>query len=286
MNQIGNHRLRPTKIFKEEHMKLKGKIAIVTGGARGIGKACAKALAAEGASVAINDLHAGPDLEGVIKAIEDNRGRAMAIPGDISVRAQVETITDKVVSEFGRVDILVNNAGVIKQVGVMEATDSDWNWMFGINVNGAFYCTQTAARQMIKQGEGGRIINVSSMTAHMGVGVAPYSATKGAVDSFTRACAFELAPHGIRVNSVAPGHCDTPLNYEYNTPALLRAFGKRVALGRIARPDDVAAAVVFFALPESEYITGESLLVDGGQVKVGYLPLEYEEEAEKRGSGN
>lgn len=267
-------------------MKLKGRVAIVTGGARGIGKACAKALAAEGASVAINGLHAGPDLEGVVRAIEDHGGKAIATPADISVREQVEAMTEKVVSDLGRIDILVNNAGVIKHVGVMEATDSDWGWMFSVNVNGVFYCTQAVARQMIKQGEGGRIINVSSMTAHMGVGVAPYSATKGAVDAFTRACAFELAPHGIRVNSVAPGHCDTPLNYEYNTPALLRAFGKRIALGRIARPDDVAAAVVFFALPENEYITGESLLVDGGQVKVGYLPLEYEEEAEKRGNGN
>jgi NAD(P)-dependent dehydrogenase (short-subunit alcohol dehydrogenase family) len=267
-------------------MKLTGKVAIVTGGARGIGEACAKALAAEGAGVAINDLHGGPDLEGVIKAIEDNRGRAIALPGDISVRGQVEAFTEKVISKFGRIDILVHNAGVIKHVGVMEATESDWDWMFSVNVNGLFYCTQAAARQMIKQGDGGRIINVSSMTAHMGVGVAPYSATKGAVDAFTRACASELAPHGIRVNSVAPGHCDTPLNYEYNTPALLRAFSKRIALGRIARPEDVAAAVVFFAVPESEYITGESLLVDGGNVKVGYLPLEYEEEAERRGNGN
>lgn len=268
-------------------MKLEGKVAIVTGGGRGIGEACAKALSAEGATVAVNDLPGSPDLEGVVRAIGDKGGKALAAPADISVRDEAEAMIGRVVLELGRLDILVNNAGVIKHLALLETTDSDWDWMFNVNVKGVFYCSQLAARQMIKQGEGGRIINVTSMTAHAGVGVACYSATKGAVDAFTRACAFELAPHGIRVNSVAPGHCDTPLNYAFNTPALLRAFSKRIALGRIARPEDVAAAVLFFALPESEYITGESLLVDGGNVKIGYLPVEYEEEAERsRGSGS
>lgn len=262
-------------------MKLKGKVAIVTGGGRGIGEACAYALSGEGGTVAVVDLP-GTGLEGTVKAIQDKGGTAMAVPTDISSRERVEGMAGKVVSEYGRIDILVNNAGVIRHVGLIETKDSDWDWMFGVNVRGTFLCTQLVAQQMIKQGGGGRIINLTSMTAHMGVGVAAYSASKGAVDAFTRACAFELAPYGIRVNSVAPGHCDTPLNYGVNTPALLRAFNKRIALGRIARPQDVAAAVLFFALPESEYITGESLLVDGGNVKVGYMPIEYEEAAEKK----
>jgi NAD(P)-dependent dehydrogenase (short-subunit alcohol dehydrogenase family) len=262
-------------------MKLNGKVAVVTGGGRGIGEACANLISAEGARVTVVDLP-GANAEATVKSICDHGRSALAVPADISSREQVERMVEQVVSEFGRIDILVNNAGVIRHVGLLETSDSDWDLMLRVNTTGTFLCTQAVANQMVKQGQGGRIINVTSMTAHMGVGVAAYSATKGAVDAFTRACAFELAPYGIRVNSVAPGHCDTPLNYGVNTPALIRAFNKRIALGRIARPQDVAAAVLFFALPESEYITGESLLVDGGNVKVGYMPLEYEEAAEKK----
>ncbi len=261
-------------------VSLSGKVALVTGACRGMGRTTALLMAQEGADLVLADIRPPEETAAEVRNVGR---RALSLTCDITKAEQVNEAVARAVAEFERIDILANVAGVIFHVDMLETTERQWDTMFDVNIKGMFHTTQAVARQMVKQGTGGKIVNVSSMTAQAGVGVPAYSASKGAVDGFTRACAFELAKHRIQVNAVAPGHCDTPMNDGVNTPVLLSAMNHRIAMGRIAQPQDVAAAIVFLASGACSYTTGEVLLVDGGNVTVGYLPTEYEAELEKMG---
>jgi D-sorbitol dehydrogenase (acceptor) len=255
-------------------MKLDGKVAIVTGGAQGMGRAISLRFAREGANVIVSDLN----LEGadsVVREIAVEGARALAVAVDVRDQQQVQAMVDAAVEHFGGLDILVNNAGVGKIIPFLETTDADWDFMFDINCKGLLRCSQAAAKQMIGQARGGKIVNLASQAGRRGEAlVLAYCASKACVISMTQSMALALAPHGINVNAIAPGIVDTPfwdevdkqfatlLNMEVGEPK--RTFVKSIPLGRIEQPDDVTGAVVFLASTESDYITQQTLNVDGG----------------------
>ena len=226
---------------------LSGKRAVVTGSASGIGRATAEALAAAGARVAGLDL-AESDCE-------------VSIVGDTSRVEDVERAADA----LGGVDIWVNNAARLFVRPVVETTDEEWHGLLGANLHGYFYGCRAAARRMLAQGTGGRIVNVTSAVNTQAVAdLAAYGAAKGAILSMTQALALELAPAGITVNAVAPGATDTALNADAYTPEVRRTYEARIPLGRIGTPEEVADVIVFVASDAARYMTGQELLVDGG----------------------
>jgi len=247
-------------------MKLLNKTAIITGSRRGIGKAIALALAKEGASVVISDV-SQEDCQKVATEIQNAGGKAVAIKCDISSKAEILSMVDKVISEFGRVDILVNNAaiGVIKPF--VRLTEEDWDCIFAVNLRGAFLCSQAVAKNMIKCG-GGRIINISSVASGDGGGAPPlmtsYVASKGGLKSLSQAMAVELAAFGINVNVICPGTIDSGA-----VPDSMKARSlKTVPQGRLGRPEEIASAVTFLASPDADYINGSVIIVDGGASRV------------------
>lgn len=253
-------------------MKLQGKVAIVTGGAQGMGRAIALRYAREGASVVVADLN-GAGAEAVAKEIAGGKGAGVQV--DVRDQEQVQRMVDTAVDTFGGLDILVNNAGVIKIIPFLETTETDWDWMFGINCKGLLWCSQAAARRMIDQGRGGKIINLASQAGRRGESlVLAYCASKACVISMTQSMALALAEHKINVNAIAPGIVDTPLweevdrqfakllNMEVGEPK--RTFVKSIPLGRIEQPDDVTGAALFLASSDADYITQQTLNVDGG----------------------
>jgi 3-oxoacyl-[acyl-carrier protein] reductase len=241
--------------------KLEGKIALITGGSRGIGAAIAKRLAADGASVVITyakDVKAASDVVG---AIERAGGKAVAIQAEATDPEAVKSAVEKTAKTFGRIDVLVNNAGTAIPKPFEETTLDDMDRMIGINIRGTLVATQAALRHMQS---GGRIISIGSCVGErdMTPGLAAYAATKGAVKMFTQGLAREVGHRGITVNNVQPGPIDTDLNpadAEWATPQIANT-----ALGRFGSVDEVAALVAFVAGPESSYITGANLTVDGG----------------------
>jgi len=251
-----------------------GKSAIVTGGAIGIGKAIAYRLAEAGASVLIADIDL-KSANNTIKEIRRAGGKADAIKADASSIADAKRVIEEAVQAFGRLDILVNNAGIYPASSVLDMSEKIWDKVLSVNLKGVFFCSQAAARQMIKAGHGGKIVNVASLEAlHPVMLHAHYDASKGGVVMATKALALELAPYGILVNAVAPGVIWTPgleqLLPAYYEPAgqtieqLKAGFMPRIALGRMGEPDDIAKVVLFLASAASEYITGELVVVDGG----------------------
>lgn len=255
-------------------MRLEGKVAIVTGGAQGIGRASALRFAGEGAKVVIADLQE----DGAI-AVADEIGRlggeAMGMAVDVRNREQVQTVVDATVERFGSVNILMNNAGVIRITPFLEIEEEEWDLLFDVNCKGLLWFAQAAARQMIKQGRGGKIINVASQAGRRGESlVLAYCASKAAVISMTQSMALALAPHRINANAIAPGIVDTPLwesndrrfaellGMEIGEPK--RTFVATIPLGRIEQPEDVAGMAAFLASPDSDYITQQCYNVDGG----------------------
>lgn len=234
---------------------LDGQIALVTGGARGIGKAIAERLAGHGARVAIVD--------------HETSGLKDAFAADVTVRAQVAEAVQSVVTRFGKITILVNNAAVGKTVPFLDITDEDWTRIISVNLTGYFIVGQEVARHMTGTG-GGRIVNVASLAAHTANdGQAAYAASKAGVVALTRAMAFELAPKGILVNAVSPGPIDTDLARSMLTPATRKAREDRIPQGRLGTPHEVAAAVAFLAAPDASYVNGAVLVVDGGLLMAG-----------------
>lgn len=240
---------------------LKDKVALITGASRGIGAAIAKRLAAEGAKVAITYARGADAAASVVKAIEKAGGKAVAIQADAANAEAVRNAVTRTFETFSRLDILVNNAGTCIPVKVEETTLADFDLVFAINVRGTFVATQAALKYMKS---GARIINIGSCVGERVLipGMAPYSATKGAIKMFTQGLARELGARGITVNNVQPGPIDTDLN-----PAAGEwATGQKAVLplGRYGHVDEVAALVAFVAGPESSFITGANLTVDGG----------------------
>ena len=252
-------------------MKLQDKVAIVTGGAQGIGEAIVRAFAAEGARVVIADV-AQDKAGSLAQEIGDN---ALAVRLDVRDPASIDATVKAAVERFGGIDILVNNAAVFDMQPLLEATEASFDRQFAINVKGLFFTLQAVAKQMVEQGRGGKIINMSSQAGRRGEPLLPvYCAPKAAVISLTQSFGLDLIKHGIYVNSIAPGVVDTPMWDEvdalfakYEGLAIgqkKREVGEAVPLGRMGRPEDYGAPSVFLASSDSDYIVAQTLNVDGG----------------------
>jgi 2-deoxy-D-gluconate 3-dehydrogenase len=252
-------------------LNLQGKVAIVTGGAQGIGRGIVETLSAAGAHVVIADCNHA-EAQTVAAALQRQSRASLAIETDVADEAAVRELVRRVVEQCKRIDILVNNAGIYPMRTLRELDAATWDRTLGVNLRGAYLCTRFAAEQMISSGAGGRIINISTInTARTYVGMAHYDASKGGLNAFTKAAALEYAPFGITVNAVAPGGVKTPGSLAVRTQlgqgspeAADAAFAQRIPLGRWAEPEDIGRAVWFLASRAADYITGQILYVDGG----------------------
>jgi glucose 1-dehydrogenase len=248
-------------------MRLANKVALVTGAGSGIGEAIAMRFAAEGAKVVINyhpgGKHPGTEVQAKIAARGHN---AIAIPANVDRRDEVEKMLQEVVAQFGRLDIAVSNAGIETKKPFVEVTDEEWNKVLGVNLYGAFLVSQVAARQMVRQGQGGKLIFISSVHEDVPfAGFASYCASKGAIRMLMRNLALELAPHKINANNIAPGAIATPINQAtLADPEARRQAVEQIPWGRFGNPEEVAALAVFLASEESEYVTGSTYYIDGG----------------------
>lgn len=257
-------------------VRLKHRTIVVTGAARGIGAGIAKAMAAEGASLVVADLNLD-EAEGVASQIRDDGGRAVAVEVDVTERDQVAAIIERAVEEFGQLDAYFNNAGINAPMNLLEVTRDNWDSILTVNAFGVLVGIQEAAKQFLAQATSGKIVNTASIAGRQGyAAIAPYCASKAAVITLTQSAARELAPHGITVNGFAPGVVETPLWNDLD--ASLEAMGKPelkfdgmsedILLGRPALPDDIAPTAVFLAAPDSDYITGQIIPIEGGMILV------------------
>ncbi len=248
-------------------MRLQGKVALVTGAASGIGEAIALRFAAEGGHVVIN-FHPGGHHDGsdVQAAIAKKGQSALVIGANIDQRAEVENMFQQTLAKFGRLDIVVNNAGIEIKKPFIEVTDAEWNKVLRVNLYGAFLVTQAAARQMVKQGQGGKIIFVSSVHEDIPFpGYTSYCASKGAIRMMMRNLAMELAQYKINVNNIAPGAIATPINQKVlDDPQQKKNALSEIPWGRFGKPEEVAAVAAFLASQEADYVTGSTYYIDGG----------------------
>ncbi len=247
-------------------MTLQGKVAVVTGGNSGIGKAVVLALAAQGANIVIDyiaDEQATESLEQQVRALGD---RVIGVKADVSNVADLETLVSGAVNAFGRLDIMVNNAGIETRTSVLETTEEQYAKVLDINLKSAFFGTQLAARQMIAQGGGGRIINMTSVHEDWPMpGNTAYCVSKGGMRMLTRTAGVELAAHGILVVGVGPGAVDTPINKAtVADPAQLQKLDGAIPMGRLAQPEEIASIVAFLAGPGASYLTATTVFADGG----------------------
>ncbi len=244
---------------------LQNKIALVTGGSRGIGRAIVVALAHEGCHVAFTYKSASSAAEEVVKEVEAKRCKALAIQSDAKVFQEAAGVVDKVVKEFQRLDILVNNAGITKDNLLLRMSEQDWNEVIDTNLKSVFNFSKAVCKQMMSQREG-RMINISSIAGVVGnAGQTNYAAAKAGMLGITKTLAKELASRNIQVNAVAPGFVETDMTNKL-TPQQQEALLAMIPMKRVARPEEIASVVVFLASPASNYITGQVLCVDGGLV--------------------
>ena len=249
--------------------RLAGKTALVTGSTRGLGRTMAEWLAREGANIVVSGREAAAVAESV-EAIRALGVDAFGVPADLALVADAHRLAEEALARVEALDILVNNAGMSIRGHFWEVSDADWEYQVNVNYRSPFILAQHAARHMIGRGIRGRIVNISTIGAHgCHRDAAVYDSAKGAVEVMTRNMAFELAPHGIGVNCVIPGAISERPGAE-ESPEQLARYARNIPLGRVGRAEDIAAAVLFFCLPESEFTTGQSLLVDGGHH--AYLP--------------
>ena len=247
-------------------MELEGKVAIVTGGNSGIGMAIVLALAEQGANIVI-DYVANPDateaLEQRLHAVGE---KAVGVEADVSKVDELQKLVDAAVKAFGRLDIMVNNAGIETRTGVLDTTEQQYDRVMDINLKSAFFGTQIAARQMIQQGEGGRIINVTSVHEDWPMpGNTPYCLSKGGMRMLTRTAGIELAPHGILVTGVGPGAVDTPINASTAAdPKKMKTLNAAIPIGRMAEPEEIGSVVAFLAGKGATYLAATTIFADGG----------------------
>ena len=243
-------------------MKVKERVALVTGSARGIGKAIAIKLAHYGAKVIVNDIQ-DEKIQETVSEILEAGGEAIGIKCNVTNKVEVESMFAQIAKTFGKIDILVNNVGISRDALIQKMTEDQWDSVLNTNLKSYFLCSQEASNYFIQQ-QYGRIINISSRAWLGGFGQANYSAAKGGIVSLTRTCAIELAKHNITANCIAPGLIDTPLFRSLREDAQERLL-KIQPINRIGQPEEVANAVVFFASDDSGYITGQTLHVCGGK---------------------
>jgi len=241
-------------------MQLAGKVALVTGGGRGLGEAICRTLAREGADIAVADINLA-DAERVAAAIRDKGRKAVAIKADVSSEREVKAMVATAVEKLGTIDILVNNAGICYQGTVAEMSVEAWDRVLDVNLKGTFLCSREVM-PILKQKRGGKIVNLGSLAGQVGglVVGANYSVSKAGVICFTKALAKELAPFGVNVNCIAPGVIDTEMTREFPREEMV----KSIPLRQLGEPQDVAEAVLFLVSPQSKYITGQTLSVNGG----------------------
>lgn len=242
------------------------RVALVTGGGQGIGRAIALRLARDGFDVAISDLpRAAETAESVKAEIEALGRRATVVPADVTDASDVAAMVDRAVADLGRLDVTVANAGIARIESILETTAESWDLTFAINTRGVFLTWQAAAKQYIAQGHGGKLVAAASQAAYRSSAALPaYSASKWAVRGLTQAAAQEFAPYGITANSYAPGIVNTPLWKD--VPEVFEALVQSIPLGRAQEPTDVADLVSFFASTTSDYMTGQTVIMDGGMI--------------------
>ena len=250
-------------------MGLNGKVAVVTGGNSGIGMAIVLELAKQGANIAIDYIAHPEATEALVQRIAGMGDQVIGVAADVSKVADLARLIESTVRAFGRVDIMVNNAGVETRTSVLDTTEAQYDTVLDVNLKSAFFGTQLAARQMIKQGGGGRIINITSVHEDWPMpGNIAYCLSKGGIRMLTRTAGVELAPHGILVVGVAPGAVATPINQAtMQDPALMQRLAAAIPLGRMARPEEIAGVVAFLAGDGASYMTATTVIADGGMTQ-------------------
>jgi len=245
-------------------MKLKNKIAIVTGSKRGIGKSIALELAKEGAKIVISDIDL-KECQDVCDEIKKMGLDAIAVKCDVSKKGDVDAMVEKTIQKFQKIDIIVNNAGVVLMKPFLEMTEKDWDFILDINLKGVFLCTNAVAKQMIKQ-KSGKIISITSIAGEVGfMNTSAYCASKAGIINLTRELALELCPYNINVNAVAPGVIATNMTEDMlKDKKTKEGLLANIPLGRVGKPEEIGKAVIFLASDDSNYVTGHTLVVDGG----------------------
>jgi glucose 1-dehydrogenase len=247
-------------------MQLDQKVAIITGSDSGIGRAIAIQFAQEGATVVINYAHAQDKAEQVREIIEQNNGKALVIQADVSQYQQAMGLIQQTVEHFNRLDIMVNNAGMEIHNAFLDVTEEQWDRVLSVDLKGAFFCAQAAAREMVKRKTAGRIINISSVHEDLAMPQnAPYCCAKGGIRMMTRTICLELAPYNITVNNIAPGAIDTPIDADVKAnPEKMAALLKEIPQHRMGQPEEVAKLALFLASDAAAYVTGSTYIIDGG----------------------